>query len=70
MMSDMRTDGAGGRAGRRRRRKKKEQAHLRGLTPHKENYQGIGSGTVGAGRPPRFVRREDSDVLVSSILHY
>lgn len=66
-MSDMRTDGAGGRAGRKEKKEeKKEQAHLRGLTPHKENYQGIGSGTVGAGRPPRFVHREDSDVLVSS----
>lgn len=66
MMSDMRTDRAGGWAGRRRRSKKTEQAHLRRLTLHKENYRGIGSGTVGAGRPPRFVHKEDSDVLVSS----
>lgn len=70
MMSDMRTDRAGGLAERRRRREKKkkkpEQAHLQGLTLHKENYRGIGSGTVGAGRLPRFVHKEDSDVLVSS----
>lgn len=56
-----------GQAGRKKKKEEnKTQAHLQGLIPHKENYQGIGSGTTGAGRLLRFVRRQDSDVLVSS----